>query len=62
MPQNATAAPSNYAAGSSQANFAGIAVTDPPDELPLEFFQLQEFGSTALHLHDFDSSAAAHRH
>ena len=59
-PQNATAAPSNYAAGSSQANFAGIAVTDPPDELPLEFFQLQEFGSTALHLHDFDSSAAAH--
>ena len=59
-PQNATAAPSNYAAGSSQVNFAHVAVTDPPDELPLEFFQLQEFGSTALHLHDFDSSAAAH--
>ena len=57
--QSAAAAPSNFAAGSLQTNSAGVAVTDVPDELPLEFFQLQEFGPTALHLHDFDPSAVA---
>ena len=56
--QSAASAPSNLAAGSLQTNFAGVAVTDAPDELPLEFFQLQEFGPTALHLHDLDPSAA----
>ena len=37
--------PSSSTTGS---NFAGVAVTDVPDSLPLEFLNLQEFGSQAL--------------